>query len=393
MSLLRFALAGLLLQLGHAAAGSVSSPIPSSQAYKHSATCRTVLGTSSVTSVPTTTLTRRIHDPTPIVVFSTVQDTVTVTPSESTITESHYETTTVTSIETPVTDTFSTTSTEYDTMTATTARESITLTIFSTISITSTATATIATSSGFTPVADTLATPSTYKRSLVLENDCSPYIDDFEYPQEVICEEKVILKTTTTSTVTTAPATTTAVTPSTTVIVTNTITSTSVLVLADISTTLSYSTTSTITVTTLAPVVTDTVTATTVVTAVTTTSQYAACATNNIAGFPLSSDFGSFAGLYIYDINFASISGFTLIVGNSDSAYDCCVSCQEYSNCAMSFYQVVSSTVNYCYLAQSTVCSATSNYATAYLSETANTYEISNGNCGHYNGVQAVEIN
>ncbi|KAJ5948567.1 hypothetical protein N7454_001874 [Penicillium verhagenii] len=385
MSFSRFALVGLLLS--QASAISLSSGIASSQPYVHSATCRTKLATTSIASVPTTTITRRVHDRTPVVVFSTIQDTVTVTPSTSTLTESDYETITVTSTATTVTDVFSTTSTEFDTTTLTVTPADVTSTITDTFSYTSTSTVTVATSSGFTPLVDTLPTSTLpAKRSLNAEDEsCAPILDDYKYAEEVICHEKIILKTTTTSTVTANPITTTAITPSTTVTATISITSSSVVVPSDVSTTLSFSTTSTITETSTASAVTDTVTSTlTVISAIETASTYAACAANNIAGLPLSSDYGSLADEYIYLVSFSGISGQILTVGNSASAYDCCVGCQEKSTCAMSYYYRYSSSVAYCYLLDTALCTAgsNSNYATAYLTSTAHTIQVSNGNCG-----------
>ncbi|KAJ5947160.1 hypothetical protein N7466_000175 [Penicillium verhagenii] len=385
MSFSHFALVGLLLS--QASAISLSSGIASSQPYVHSATCRTKLATTSIASVPTTTITRRVHDPTPVVVFSTIQDTVTVTPSVSTLTESDYETITVTSTATTVTDVFSTTSTEFDTTTLTVTPADVTSTITDVFAYTSTSTVTVATSSGFTPLVDTLpTTTSPAKRSLDTEDEsCAPILDDYQYAEEVICHEKIILKTTTTSTVTATPITTTAVAPSTTVTATISITSSSVVVPSDVSTTLSFSTTSTITETSTASAVTDTVTSTlTVISAIETASTYAACAANNVAGVPLSSEFGSLAGEYFYLINFSGISGESLTVGSSASAYDCCVSCQEKSNCAISYYNQLTSSIAYCYLVDTTVCTAgsNSNYATAYMRTTADTIQMSNGNCG-----------
>lgn len=390
MSIQRLTLAaGLLLGQVSASTPAVSSSVPSSQAYIPSVSCRTVLGASSVASVPTTTNTRVVHDPTPVVIFSTTQDTITVTPAVSTTTVTDYETTTVTSTADTVTDTFSTTSTEYDTATVTLTDDPVTATIYYTISTTSTSTSTIATSSGFTPIADTLPTASVYKRSLVEEDSCSPWLDDYKYPKEVKCREKVIIKTTTVSTLTEPPFTTIAPTPSTTVTVTSTITSDSVVVPSDVSTTLSYSTTSTITETSYAAGETSTVTSTTTaVAALATASYYDACAANNIASSPLSSDFGSMAGEYINVLSFTNIPGESLTVGNTNSAYDCCVSCIESPNCAMSYYNAVSSSVQYCYLIHTTTCSATSTYASAFVYGSSTNIELSNGNCGYVKGVQ-----
>ncbi|KAJ5628455.1 hypothetical protein N7490_010683 [Penicillium lividum] len=386
MSLGRFTLSALL---GSASAGTLLSSSPaSSQAHIHTAACTTIFGIESESTVPTTTITRRIHDPTPIVIFSTVQDTVTVTPSVSTLTETDYETSTITFTDTTATDVFSTTLTEFDTATLTVTPDDITSTVFSTISVTFTSTSTVPTSDGFTPIADTLATASAYrKRDVSLVDDCAPWIDDYEYPQEVICREKVILKTTTTSIVTETPLTTTAVAPSTTVTATSTITSSSVVVPSDVSTTLSYSTTSTITETSTAPAVTDTVTATTTVTAaVITTSSFGACATNNIAGAPLSSDFGDLEGEYIWNFSWTSVAGYSISAFRSDSAYDCCESCQESSNCAFSYFRQFTSSSADCWLVETTTCSASSEFGYVYLETSTtsifNVFQASNGNCG-----------
>lgn len=386
MSISRFALAAILL--GQASAGSSSVPV-SSQAHVHTAVCRTVLGLTSVASVPTTTLTRRIHDPSPVVVFSTVQDTVTVTPAVSTLTATDYETTTVTSTASTITDVFSTTSTEFDTATFTVTPDDITSTVLLTASITVTTTSTIAAAASLTPIVDTMPTTTALiNRSFEpsLENDCSPIVDDYKYAQEVVCHEKIILKTTTISTVTEAPATATAAAPSTTVTETSTITTSSVVVPDDVSTTLSYSTTSTITETSTAPAVTDTVTSTTTVTAaISTTSAYAACATNNIAGAPLSSDYGSLAGEYIYSLSWGTVPGFKLSVAVSTSAEACCITCQETSDCAGSFYYEFSSS-KYCYIITTTTCSSSSTYGYAAVGSTELTYsfQASNGNCGQW---------
>jgi hypothetical protein len=386
MSIHRFALVvGLLLCQVSATTPAASSAPFSSQAHVSIATCKTELGTESVRSVPTTTITRTIHDPTPVIVLTRTQVTITVTPAVSTETLTDYETTTIVSTASTITDTFSTTSTEFDTATVTLTPAPVTTTIFATLSTTSTSTSTIATSAGFTPVADTLPPSATLKRSLVEnEESCSPYLDDYKYPRKVVCHEQNIIKATTVSTITESPITATATADTSTVTVTNTITSSSVVLPSDVSTTLSYSTTSTITETTVAAGETDTVTSTTtVVGATTATSFYAACATNNIAGLPLSSDFGSAAGKYIYLLAFSHITGQTLRVGNTASAYDCCVSCIESPTCAMSYYNQVSSSVKYCYLMSTTVCSPSTNYATVLLQDAATTMQVSNGNCGH----------
>lgn len=386
MSFNRFVFAaGLLLGQVSATSSAASSQVASSQLHVHTANCQTHLGTSSVKNVPTTTVTRTYHDPSPVVVLTTTQETVTVTPDVLSETITDYETTTLTSTADALTDTFSTTSTEYDTATFTLTPAAITATVFNTVSSTSTVTSTVATSAGFTPIVDTIATPTVYKRTLqqAEEEQCSPWLDDYEYPQEVVCHEKRVMKTTTISTVTEAPATITAVVPLVTVTVTNTITSQSVVLPSDVSTTLSFSTTSTITETTTAAAETDTVTSTsTILAGVTTTAAYAACATNNIAGSPLSSEYGPYAGYYISALTFSNVPGESLSVGNTNSPYDCCVSCIEASNCAMSYYWA-SGSVAYCYKIATTVCSTSATYGTANLISSYSATQLSNGNCGH----------
>lgn len=391
MFIRRLALAAALL-LGQVSASTpaASSPPASSQAHVATETCRTELGTSSVKSVPTTTITRTIHQRTPVVVLTTLLETVTVTPAVSTEILTDYETTIITSTADAITDIFSTTSTEFDTATLTLTPAPITTTVAEVLSTISTSTSTIATSAGFIPIADTLPPTVTAKRSLEEDDDCSPWVDDYKYPQAVVCHEKNIIKTTTISTVTGSPTTITAATPTTTVTVTNTITTSSVILPSDVSTTLSFSTTSTITETTFAAGETSTVTSTsTVLGGTTTTSFYAACATNNIAGAPLSSEFGSAAGKYIYSLTFTHVPGQQMTVGNTNSAYDCCASCMASSTCAMSYYYSASSSVKYCYLIATNTCSVASTFGTASLQSGMTGVQISNGNCGHVIGTNA----
>ncbi|KAJ5514070.1 hypothetical protein N7463_003622 [Penicillium fimorum] len=388
MSIRRFAFAaGLLLGQVSASTPAASSPLVSSQVSVATATCRTELGTSSVKAVPTTTVTHTIHDRTPVVVLTTILETITVTPAVSTERVTGYETTTITSTADAITDIFSTTSTEFDTATVTLTPAPITTTVGEVFSSTSTSTSTITTSAGFTPIVDTLPPSVTFKRSLEENYDCSPWLDDWKYPQAVVCHEKKIIKTTTVSTVTGSPITYTAATPTTTVTITTIITSSSVVVPSDVSTTLSFSATSTITETTFAPGETSTSTSTsTVLAGTTTTSFYAACATNNIAGSPLSSDYGPFAGKYIYALLVSNVAGQNIGVGYTDSAYDCCVSCIADPTCAFSYYFAPSS---YCYMTTSSTCSAASNYGTAYIQDGSSDVQISNGYCGHVKGTIA----
>ncbi|CAG7920052.1 unnamed protein product [Penicillium olsonii] len=379
VSISRFALvAGILL--GHASANipALSSMPASSQAHVMTASCETRLGTSSVKSVPTITRTHTIHDRHPVVVFTTTLDTVTVTPAESTSMVTDYETLTVISTASTVTETFSTTSTEYHTSTLTLQPLPVITTVSAVVSTTFTSTSTIPASAGFTPIADTLPPSATLiKRSLLEEEEeCAPWVDDYQFPQEVVCHEKNVIKTTTTSTVTGSPVTDTAATPTTTVTVTNTVTSSSVVLPSDVSTTLSYSTASTITETLSLSPSTSTVTSTsTAIGAMATAVFYDACASNNIAGSPLSADFGSLQGKYIYSLMFSHVPGQLFKVGNSASAYDCCVSCQGSATCAMSYFYP-----GFCYVVTTTQCSSSTYGTISFSSEGA--AQVSNGNCG-----------
>jgi Predicted solute binding protein len=259
-------------------------------------------------------------------------------------------------------------------VTVTVTPDPIISTVFSTVSTTTTFTSTIATSSGFTPIVDTLPTASAAKRSLTDDDDddCGIPLKYLEYPKEVICHEKIVIKTTTVSTVAGSPVTTTAAMSTKSATVTNTITTSSVILLSDVSSTLSYSTISTITETSSAPAETSTITATTTVTgAIATATTYRACAANNMATDPLSSDYGSFTGEYLWSIGLSTIPGFKTVVGDTASAYDCCVSFQKNLSCAVSFYEVISASTKYCYSITMTTCLPSSVYARVTINSAA----------------------
>ncbi|KAJ5223492.1 hypothetical protein N7468_008034 [Penicillium chermesinum] len=347
-------------------------------------TCRTELATTSVKSVPTTTLTTTIHGKHTVVVYSTARDTVIYTPV-STETATDYTTTTLTSTADAVTDTFSTTSTVFDTATLTVTADPTTITFVSTTSTVSTRTYTIAAAGGFTPIVDTLTAPTLLKRALLEEEDtCSPWIDDYKYPKAVECHEKLIIKPTTTSVITATPFTATATTSTTTVTVTSTVTTSSIVLPSDVSTTLSFSTTSTITETTSVPGETSAATITaTVLGTVSATSVYAACATPNIASAPLGAEFGSNAGQRISQMVLSNIPGQQLRVGNSASAYDCCASCMADAACAMGWTSEEGTSSKYCYFMETRLCSQSETFAHAYLSSTSPVgFQAFNGNCG-----------
>lgn len=377
-------MAGLLLGQVKANAPLARTPLASTPvAAQPSIVCRTELGTESVAIIPTSTVTHTSYDTHPVVVYSTFQDTVTVTPTASWLSLTEYATSTVTVTADTITDTFSTTSTQYTTATSTLTLPPVTATSVTTISVLSTTTSTISAASGLTPIADTMATPTAQKRELYenTEDSCPNWVGDYQYATAVECVATVVFKTTTTSTVTESPATTTVAEPTSTTTATSTVTSSSTVLPSDASTTLSYSTLLTVTETSTAPAVTSTVTSsTTVVSGVTTTSFYAACATNNIASAPLSSDFGSLAGQYVYEISFTDVPGEGLSTVSKSSQYDCCVACQQNSKCAFAYMFTTGSN---CYIMTTSVCSsATYGNAETESSPTDGAITVSNGPCG-----------
>lgn len=379
-----FLTAGFLLGQVSANAPLARTPLASTPvAAQPSVVCRTELGRESVAVIPTSTVTHTSHDPHPIVVYSTLQDTVTVTPSASWVSLTEYATSTITVTADTITDTFSTTSTQYTTTTSTLTLAPVTSTSTSTISALSTTTSTISAPAGVTPIADTIAAPTAAKRELSdnSEDSCPNWGDDYQYATAVECVATVVVRTTTTSTLTESPATLTAAEPTSTTTTTSTVTSSSTVLPSDASTTLSYSTLSTVTETSTASAVTSTVTSsTTVISGVTTTSFYAACATNNIASAPLSSDFGSLAGQYIYAIEFTHIPGESLSTVSTTSQYDCCVACQQNSQCAFSYMFAGQS---WCYLTTTTSCSSSTYGYVDVWSSSNGAATVSNGACGH----------
>lgn len=376
--------AGFLLGQVSANAPLARTPLASTPiAAQPSIVCRTELGTESVAVIPTSTVTHTSYDTHPVVIYSTLQDTVTVTPSASWRSLTEYATSTVTVTADTITDTFSTTSTQYSTATSTLTLPPVTSTSTSTISVLSTTTSTISAAAGVTPIADTLAAPTAAKRELSenSEDSCPNWDDDYQYATAVECVATVVVRTTTTSTLTESPATLTAAEPTSTTITTSTVTSSSTVLPSDASTTLSYSTLLTVTETSTAPAVTSTVTSsTTVISGVTTTSFYAACATNNIASSPLSSDFGSLAGKTIFAIELTNIPGSTVSTVSKTSQYDCCVACQQNAQCAFSY---MFTGLQFCYMMTTTSCSSETYGYVDVHSSTDGAITVSNGPCGH----------
>ncbi|KAJ5212400.1 uncharacterized protein N7498_004046 [Penicillium cinerascens] len=327
--------------------------------------------------VPTSTVRNTWFNPLPVIIFSTTHPTTTVTPPVVTVTETDYVTSIVSVTAAASTDVVSITSTEIDTETTTTTLDPVTSTISTDTTTTLTSTSTIPTPDGFTPLVDTFATPTTLKRDLSLLEDRSQKFDiaDFKYTHSLRCTHEIVIEVIIIDLVVGKPITKTLRPQMTTEHTTSTITSTSTIVPADVSTTVTESVTSTISSTVTAPAVTTTTTSTYTVTVSTSTTFYDACATNNVAPSPLTSDYGSFEGQYIESVSSAQGS---IRSGNGNSAYDCCVSCIQDSNCGISIYWASGT----CYILDSATCSPTSIIGTVDTSTGYAGGSVSNGLCG-----------
>ncbi|KAJ5808016.1 hypothetical protein N7474_009285 [Penicillium riverlandense] len=179
-----------------------------------------------------------------------------------------------------------------------------------------------------------------------------------------------------------SPITKTVCAPRVTTHTTSTVTTTSTFVPADVWTTVSATVTSTITSATTLPPTTRTFTTTNAVTESSTTSFFAACATNNIAGALLSSDFGDVAGQYISNYNLAGLPGADAYWTDAITPYDCCTACIQDESCGLSILNSQGS----CYKIDGSTCSQP-NCVDAFFGTTA-TYHltISNGNCAELIG-------
>ncbi|KAJ5863961.1 uncharacterized protein N7529_005877 [Penicillium soppii] len=336
--------------------------------------------------VPTSTVKNTVFA-LPVVILSTTHSTTTVTPARITQTHTDLSTVTVSVTAAASTDIISIVSTEYDTTTVTVGQDEVTSTVSTDTTTTVTSTSTVSTSAGFTPIASSIATAVPAKRDLEVFEERSQKqtfnLKNFKYPKSVKCTHEIIVEVIIIEVITGSPVTKILPAKTTTTTVASTVTSTSTIVPADVSTTLTESTTSTITSVSTAPAVTTVVTSTNTVTVSTSTSAFAACATNNIGGTPLGSDFGSLVGEYIWEVEFSSLPGATIKSGNTASAYDCCVSCIADTTCALSIWDIDSSSNKYCTLFDTTTCSASESYVTAYVGSTLSVMEVSNGNCGH----------
>lgn len=329
--------------------------------------------------VPTSTVRHTRFNPLPVIIFSTTHLTTTVTPAVVTVTETDYVTSTISVTAAASTDVVSITSTEIDTETTTTTLDPVTSTISTDTTTTLTSTSTIPTPNGFTPLVDTFATPTAIKRELSLLEDRSQRFDiaDFKYPHSLRCVHEIIIEVIIIDIVVGKPITKTLRPQMSTAHTTSIITSTSTIVPAEVSTTVTESVTSMISSTVTAPAVTSTTTSTNTVTVSTSTTFYDACATNNVAPSPLTSDYGSFEGQYIDSVLLGRGS---LVSGNDNSAYDCCVSCMQDSNCGISIYWPGGT----CYLLETTTtCSPTSLFGTVGTTAGYSGGSVSNGPCGH----------
>lgn len=137
-------------------------PFLSNSAFAQSTVnCNTVLGTKSVTKVPTTTVTSTASGrPTQLLAL---QSTVT-SYQPSTSTSMLLRTRTVTVTDSTITDTFSTTTTLYEVQTMTNTQTTTTTTT-QTSTDTSTSTTVIATTEGFRNIADTLNSDQLRRRA------------------------------------------------------------------------------------------------------------------------------------------------------------------------------------------------------------------------------------
>ncbi|KAJ5619403.1 hypothetical protein N7510_003387 [Penicillium lagena] len=338
--------------------------------------------------VPTLTVEKTRTIPHPITLLSTIHFTTTRKLKPVTVTETDFVSSTLYVTAAANTDVISVTSTEFETDAVSLTPSAISSTVSTDVTTTVTSTSTIEASGGFLPIASTLPTDTAVasikqeliKRELDRHRSRSIGLKDLRHPQAVKCIEETVIETTIIEIVVGKPITKTVPASRITTRTTSVITATSTIIPSAISSTFIYTTTSTLSPTTTLQPSTITLTPTNTVTASSTASFYAACATPNIAGSPLSSDFGSAAGEYITQVLWtpAQIPGSTLLTGDASSAYDCCVSCIQDDSCAFSTFGV-----GYCYLVNSRKCSG-SNYANALVvqGESGGPIQVSNGNCG-----------
>ena len=250
----------------------------------------------------------------------------------------------------------------------------VTVTTYTTTTVTTATQISVPIAAGFVPLVSSLQMPTAVKRDLN-DGSCPLEPDDYRYTSAVKCMAKLTITPTSTSAVTAVPTTNTVLVLVVAVTVTSTLTTTSVVVPSDISVTLSYSTTLTLATSTIAPAITSTATATRTVTTTTTTGAiYAACATNNVAGGQnvFGPEFGFAAGKSASVLSLGNMPTRRISVVSAVSGYDCCVKCQQATNCAITFYHQLT-----CYIISTDTCSS-SNHGQVVASS-GNGYDITNG--------------
>ncbi|KAJ5814487.1 hypothetical protein N7474_006264 [Penicillium riverlandense] len=335
--------------------------------------------------VPTVTVERSTTIFRTVTMSTTVHSTTTKKLKPVTVTDTAFTTSTAYVTASTNTDVVSVTSTEFNTATVTVTPDPISVTIESDTTTTTTATSTIAATDGFIPIASSFSTQAPLKKRDLEKRSNAIDIKNMQHPQSVTCIKEIIVEIIIIEIFTATPITKTVCVPRVTTHITSAVTTTSTIVPADVSTTVSETVTCTITSATTLPLTTQTVTTTFTVTESSTTSVLGACATNNIAGSPLSSDFGELAGQYVVNAGWGTFPGYTYTTRSGSTPYDCCVACIQDESCGLS-YLVNASGV--CIMVDTTTCSQSSNHGWMSLSPTDvnfNTFQVSNGNCAVVN--------
>ncbi|CAL5874003.1 uncharacterized protein PFLUO_LOCUS8288 [Penicillium psychrofluorescens] len=330
--------------------------------------------------VPTVTVERSKTIFRTVTVSTTVHSTTTKKLKPMTVTDTAFTTSTAYVTASANTDVVTDTWTEFDTATVTVTPAPISVTVGSDTTTTTTTTSTIATADGFIPIVSSLPTalPMQEQRRGLEKRSNAVSIKDMRHPQSVTCIKEVIVEIIIIEIFIGAPITKTVCAPRVTTHKTSAVTTTSTIIPADVLTTDCEIVTCTITSATTLPPTTQTVTTPVIVTESSTTSAFAACATNNIAGAPLSPDFGDLTSLYIDGLSW--LPGTTLTNNGATTPYDCCASCIQDDSCAFSYFEIQGSS---CLLLDTTTCSQSNTFGWADLTPLGEfTAAASNGNCG-----------
>ena len=152
---------------------------------------------------------------------------------------------------------------------------------------------------------------------------------------------------------------------------------------ANVQTTSSFITTATVTQTIVSEAVTTT-TVTSIATATATATFFAACGTNNLLGPTVAANGGTIFNVFNNGAGVVSTFNST----RANSAYDCCVACQQFGSCQGSAFGVNNGN---CVLLrkQDNSCPAPPNGAAFYREQVGRSggYIVSNGPCGYlYDG-------